>query len=367
MFQPRVSYARADDGVAIAYTTFGDGPIPIVMTAPLFGQLEIAWEEPAFEGFISRLAIGATVILFDRRGSGLSDQASNSPEQLGLPQLAGDVKAVLDAVGERRAVVVGASLGGSTAIQFAVDHSERIIALAVIGCRARLTRAPDYDIGMTSDDVDIWTERAIAGWGTGMTVDTDGPTMAGNARYRQWAARLERHTLSPGGVTMTLRALLRYDVRPLLPRITAPTLVLHRRDDKAVPIANGHYLAAHIPGARFMDLPGVEHTYFLGDQGSIVSALREFIDEHVAGGSLHTAVRRAERKSSYGTGWDALTASEQAVAALVALGLTNVAIADRLHVSPFTVDGRLRRVFAKLGISSRVDLAAQYARLHPLS
>ena len=164
---------------------------------------------------------------------------------------------------------------------------------------------------------------------------------------------------------MTLRALLRYDIRPLLPRITSPTLVLHRRDDRAVPIANGHYLAEHIPGARFTDLPGVEHTYFLGNQGPILRAVREFIDEHVARGSLGTAVRRAERKSSYGSGWGALTVSEQAVAALVALGLTNAAIADRLRASPFTVDGRLRRVFAKLGISSRVELTAQYSRLHP--
>lgn len=366
MFQPAVSYARADDGVAIAYSTFGDGPIPILMAAPLLGQLEIAWEEPAFEGFISRLAVGATVILFDRRGSGLSDQASAGAEQLGLPQLAGDAKSVLDAVGVRRVVAVGASLGGLTAMQFAVDHPERISALALIGSCARITQAPDYDIGTVIDDVDTWTQHTIAGWGTGITVETDSPTMAGDVRYRRWAGRLERHTLSPGGLAMTLRALLRYDIRPLLPRITAPTLVVHRRADRGVPVAHGHFLAEHIPGARFVDLPGVEHTYFLGDQGSILRAVREFIDEQVASGSLNTAARRAERKSAYGTGWDALTSGEQAVAALAALGLTNAQIARRIRASPFTVDGRLRRVFAKLGISSRVELAAQYARLHPL-
>jgi pimeloyl-ACP methyl ester carboxylesterase/DNA-binding CsgD family transcriptional regulator len=365
MFQPRVSYARADDGAAIAYSTVGDGPISIVLAAPLFGQLEIAWEEPTFAGFVSRLAVGTTIILFDRRGSGLSDHVDDSAEQLGLPHLARDVKAVLDAVGVQQAVVLGASIGGLTAMQFAADNAERTSALVVIGSCARVTRARDYDIGMQIDDVDVWTERMIAGWGTGVTVETDGPTMAGNDRYRQWAARLERHTLSPGRLVMTLRALLSYDVRPILRRITAPTCILHRRDDQAVSIAHGQYLADHIPGAQLMEMPGSEHSYFLGDQDSLLGAIREFIDENVSGASLHTAVRRAERKSSHGTGWAALTTGEQSVAALVAQGLTNAAIADRIRVSPFTVDGRLRRIFAKLGISSRVELTAQYARLHP--
>ena len=363
MFQPRVSYARASDGVAIAYTTFGMGAIPIVVAAPLIGQLEIAWEEPAFEGFISRLAVGATVILFDRRGSGLSDQASDSAGQLGLPQLASDVKAVLDANGVDRAVVVGMSLGGSTAMQFAVDHPDRINALVVVGGAARVAKAPGYDIGMDVDQVDGWIERAVAGWGTGASVEGDGPTMAGDERYRAWAARLERHTISPGGLAMTLRATFGYDVRPLLDKITAPTLVAHRRGDQAISIAHGRYLADHIAGASFVELPGVEHTYFLGPQDAPLTAIRAFIDKHVAGGSLRAAVRRAERKSSYGTGWEALTPGEREVAALIAQGLTNAEVADRLRASPFTVDGRLRRVFAKLSVSTRVELTAEYARL----
>src|SRR5215203_5152257 len=128
------------------------------------------------------------------------------------------------------------------------------------------------DIG----DADAWIERAVAGWGTGASVEVDGPTMAGDARYRAWAARLERHTVPPAGFTETVRASLDYDVRPLLELIRAPTLVLHRRDDQAVPVDNGHYLAKRIPDAAFVELDGVEHTYFLGDQAALLDAVRAF-------------------------------------------------------------------------------------------
>ena len=362
VLRPTVLYARADDGVAIAYSTVGDGPVPIVVVAPLIGQLEIAWEEPAFEQFMTRLAVGATVVLFDRRGSGLSDQAGKSREELELARLASDVDAVVRAGGFDQAVILGISLGGATAMQFSAEHADRTRALVVVGGTARVTKEPGYDLGMDIGDTDAWIDGAVAGWGTGASVEADGPTMAGDARYRAWAARLERHTVSPGGFEETVRASLDYDVRPLLGSIHAPTLVLHRRDDQAVPIANGRYLADHIPDATFVELDGVEHTYFLGDQAALLDAIRAFIDARVADGTLRTAVRRAERKSAYGHGWTALTPGEREVATLVSQGMTNAEVAARLRASPFTVDGRLRRVFAKLGVSTRVELTAEYLR-----
>jgi pimeloyl-ACP methyl ester carboxylesterase/DNA-binding CsgD family transcriptional regulator len=362
VLRPTVSYTSADDGVAIAYSTFGDGPVPIVVVAPLIGQLEIAWEEPAFEQFITRLAVGATVVLFDRRGSGLSDHVGDTPGELELPRLASDVESVLRSGGFDQAVILGISLGGATAMQFAADHPERTSALVVVGSTARVTKDAGYDLGMDIGDADAWVGRAVAGWGTGASVEVDGPTMAGDARYRAWAARLERHTVSPGGFAETVRASLGYDVRPVLESIRAPTLVLHRRDDQAVPVVNGRYLAEHIPNAAFVELAGVEHTYFLGDQGAMLDAVRAFIDAQVAHGALRTAVRRAERKSAYGHGWTALTPGEREVATLVSQGMTNAEVADRLRASPFTVDGRLRRVFAKLGVSTRVELTAEYLR-----
>ena len=363
MLRPVVRYTRTADGVAIAFTELGDGPTTIVVAAPLIGQLEIAWEEPAFEQFMRRLAVGTRVVMFDRRGSGLSDRASGLTGELSLVELGQDVGSVLDATGVDRAVVLGFSLGGATALQFAADHPDRTDALIVFGASPRVLRDRGYPCGIEIDDVEDWIERAVAGWGTGASVEVDGPTMAGNDRYRAWAARMERHTTSPGGFRQSLRASVRYDVRSLLGAIAAPTLVLHRRDDQAVPIENGRYLAARIPGAQLVELDGVEHTYFLGGQTAVLRSIRDFIDLHLAGGTLRSAVQGAERHGAYSVGWRALAPGEREVATLVAEGLTNTEIAGRLGISRFTVDGRLRRAFAKLGVSTRVELTAEYVRL----
>ena len=187
--------------------------------------------------------------------------------------------------------------------------------------------------------------------------------MAGNVRYREWAGRLERHTASPGGVETMTRAAFGYDVRALLSKLNVPTLVVHRHDDPGPAVEHGRYLAEHIPDATYVELPGQEHTYFLGNHDAILGAVRAFIDERVTGGAMKSAVRRAERRSNYGSGWDALTPTEREVATLVAQGLTNAEVAGRLRTSRFTVDGRLRRIFNKLDVSTRVELTAEYARL----
>jgi pimeloyl-ACP methyl ester carboxylesterase/DNA-binding CsgD family transcriptional regulator len=363
VLRPQVRYARAADGAAIAYAAIGSGPVTIVMVSPLISQLELAWEEPTFEHFFTRLGVGARVVLFDRRGSGLSDHAVSSTEQLSLPRLAGDVAAVLDAVGAPRTAVLAASLGGPIAIRFAVDHPTRTSALVLIATSPRLTRATGYDAGMDPTGVDAWVDAVVDRWGQGASVEADGPSMAGNERYREWAARLERHTASPGGVHLAVGASFAYDVRPLLPAVRVPTLVIHRTDDPGAPVEHGRYLAAHIPGAAYVELAGAEHTYFLGDHDTMLGTVRDFLDAHVAGGSLQAASRRAERRNAYGSGWEALTPSEREVALLAAQGLTNADIASRLGRSRHTIDGRLRRVFHKLGISTRVDLAAEVARL----
>jgi pimeloyl-ACP methyl ester carboxylesterase/DNA-binding CsgD family transcriptional regulator len=365
VLRPAVRYARADDGVAIAYSTFGDGPITFVFVSPLISQLEIAWEEPAFEQFMTRLAVGARVILFDRRASGLSDQSASTADELELSQLARDVVAVLDATSTDRAVVIGASMGGATAVQCACNHPARTSALVLVATSPRVLKAPGYDVGLDPNDVDNWITRVVAAWGSGGSVEAEGASMAGNTRYREWAGRLERHTSSPAGVALTIRASLHYDVRALLPDVRVPTLVVHRRNDPGAAVEHGRYLAEHIPDATYVELPGEEHTYFLGDRDAILDAIRTFVDERLAGGELQAAVRRAERRSNDGHGWDALTPAEREIAILVAQGLTNAEVADRLRMSRFTVDGRLRRVFAKLGVSTRVELTAHYARITP--
>lgn len=361
--RPKVQYARADDGVTIAYSALGEGPVTVALISPLVSQVEVAWEEPAFEHFVTRLATCARVVMFDRRGTGLSDHTTASGDRLALPQLARDVNAVLDHSDTEQAVLFGISLGSMTAVQHAFDFPGRVLALVLVGGAARLTSAPGFEFGMDPGAVDEWADHVARSWGTGTSVEADSPAMQSDARYREWAARLERHTCSPGMVAASLRYAATYDVRPLLGHISAPALVVQRSHDRATPVAHGRYLAENLPDATYVELDGEEHMYFLGDQQEMLDTIFAFLDDRVAGGRLRAAIRRAERRNAFGYGWESLTPSERDVATLVASGMTNNEVAERLRMSRFTVDGRLRRVFAKLDVSTRVELTAEYARV----
>ena len=365
MLRPPIRYARTDDGVTIAYCSVGDGPSTVVLVPGLISQVEVAWEEPAFEHFMSRLAAVSQVVMFDRRGTGLSDQAMASGEGLALPRLARDVEAVLHAVGSQAAVVVGFSLGGMTAIQFAADHPDRTDALIVMGTTAALARGDGFPIGMDSTGLDDYVDAVAGEWGTdgAQLAEANAPSMQADVRFRSWAARLQRHTCSPGMVAASLRRAATYDLRPRLADVGVPTLVLHRRDDRVVGVEHGRYLAEHIPRAAYVELAGADHMFFAGDQEAVLEAILAFVDDHVTHGALRTMARRAERRNAYGYGWDSLTPSEREVARLAATGLTKKEVAERLHMSPHTVDGRLRRVFAKLAVTSRAELAAEISRV----
>jgi DNA-binding CsgD family transcriptional regulator len=199
--------------------------------------------------------------------------------------------------------------------------------------------------------------------GTGTGIAILSPSMASDDRHREWVARLERHACSRSMVEAALRAAEDYDVRPLLPGLDVPTLVLHRVGDQVVSLGKARHLAEQIRGARLVELPGEDHVFFLGDQKPLLDALIAFLDVRVAGGALSERIRELERRSAFGFGWNSLTPSEREVAALAANALTNAQIAERLRMSRHTVDGRLRRVFAKLDITSRVELSAEYSRL----
>jgi pimeloyl-ACP methyl ester carboxylesterase/DNA-binding CsgD family transcriptional regulator len=362
VLRAEVWYARADDGVTIAYSVVGDGPITIVVVSPLISQLELAWEEPALEHFWSRFAACARVAMFDRRGAGLSDR-SPVGERLGLAALALDIKAVLDACDTGQAVLFGVTFGCPVAIRFAASFPDRTQALVLAGGFAKLTRLGEFDFPADPAQVGEWVSRTARRWGSGAVFGANAPAMRDNARYRDWAARMERHTCSPGSVEALCRWAATVDVRSLLADLRVPTLVIHRQGDRSVPVTDGRYLAEHIPGAEFAELPGEDHTLFVGDQRATVGAVIGFLDRAVTRGALRAALRRADRKNAAGTGWDSLTPSEQEVARLIASGLTNNQVAARLGMSPHTVDGRLRRVFAKLGVNTRVELTAEYARV----
>ena len=362
MLRGKVRYARAEDGVTIAHTTVGEGPVTIVVVSPMVCQLEVAWEEPTLEHFWSRFAAVSRLTLFDRRGAGLSDRPSPD-EPLSLPALALDVQAVLDDIDADQVVLFGVTLGCPIAVHFAAHHPDRVQALVLAGGFAKLTRLGGFDFEADPSQVDLWATGYARMWGSGAVLGASAPGMSDNARYREWAARLERHTCSPGSVEALCRWAATIDVRSLLAGLRLPTLVIHRDSDRLLPVTDGRYLAEHIPGATYAELPGQTHTLFLGDQRATVDTIIDFLDHAVAGGALRAQLRRADGRNAAGTGWDSLTPAEKEVARLVASGMTNREVAVRLGMSPYTVDGRLRRVFAKLGVGTRVEVTAEYARV----
>ena len=362
VLRPEVRYARADDGASIAYSVVGDGPVTIVLVSPLVSHVEIIWEEPALEHLISRLGVCSRVVVFDRRGIGLSDASPGRGEGAGLSRLAADVAAVLDGCDTQAAVLMGVTFGVQPALQFAADFPSRTQALVLVGGWAKLMRIMQFDFETDPSQIDAWAEAAARRWGTGTILAAHAATIRESARYREWAARVERNASSPGAVAAMLRWAAGLDARPLLGRVRAPTLVLHRTADWTVPVEHSRYLAAHIPGATLVELPGEAHTIFLGDQRPVIDAMVGFLDREVADGALRAALRRADRRNASARGWRSLTPAEREVADLVAAGLTNGEIAARLHISRHTVDGRLRRVFAKLAVNTRVQVTAERAR-----
>ena len=363
MLHPEVHYGSADDGAAIAYATVGSGPVSLVLVSPMVSQLEVALEEPAYEQFISRLASWAQVVMFDRRGTGLSDRDHASADDLTLDRLSSDLRTVLDANGIERAVLFGATFGAQVAVQFAVDHPQRTQAMVLVGGFAKLSRMSDFDFEADPHQIEVWATGVSDAWGTGAVVGAHAPGRSDDGSYGQWAARLERHTCVPDAAGALCRWLATNDVRPLLAEVTAPTLVIHRNGDRSLPVECGRDLAKGIPGAVYVELPGDDHTFFLGNQREIVDEVISFLDQKVTGGSVRYTLRHSDRSGTAGIGWNSLTVSEQEVARLAAAGMTNAEIANRLRLSPHTVDGRLRRVFAKLAINNRVELTVEYARV----
>jgi pimeloyl-ACP methyl ester carboxylesterase/DNA-binding CsgD family transcriptional regulator len=357
---PDVSYARTHDGLSIAYTTVGDGPVTVVFAPGLLSQVEIAWEEPAFARFVRSLAAYLRVVLFDRRGVGLSDRPHNDVG-LDLHHLRDDIEAVLDASDTQQAVMLGYASGGPSVMAFAADRPERVSALVLLGTQARFCRAPGYDIGLTEAELDAFAEALARSWGSGWQAALHAPSLAADRPFRSWFGRLERHSCPPGAVRAAVEALQRYDAISLLDRIAAPCLVMHCEGDQVCDVGHGRYLAAHIPGARYVELPGADHVFFCDPRRRAVVAILSFIDAAAADGRLVSGTAR-RLTAHRGDGWAGLTDTEFEVAELVSAGLTNQQAASRLAMSRFTVDAHLRRIYKKLRVANRTQLATAVAR-----
>lgn len=271
---PETRYAKADDGIHIAYQTFGDGPIDVVVIPGFISHVELAWEDPGLTSVLTRLAAFSRVILFDKRGTGMSDRTEQLPD---IDRRMLDVEAVMDAVGSQSAVIFGVSEGGPMAILFAAAHPERTRALVLLGTYACLAGGPDNPDGVPAELVKEFAAYLEPRWGTGVALSAWAPSVARDEGARQRFARLQRLGSSPGAAMALCHCLPDIDVRPALGLVHAPTLVLHRTGDRMVPAALGRYVAEHIDGARLVELEGSDHFWWTEDTDRLIDEVQVFL------------------------------------------------------------------------------------------
>jgi class 3 adenylate cyclase/pimeloyl-ACP methyl ester carboxylesterase len=271
--QPKTRYAKSGD-VHIAYQVFGEGPRDLVLVPGWSSQLEVFWENPAIARGFERQASFSRIIIFDKRGTGLSDRATQLPI---LEEHMDDVRAVMDAIGSESAALLGWADGGGIGVLFAATYPERTTALILDGSFARAVQAPNYPWGFTREGLDQIAQLLEQGWGEGVLQPIFAPSLTGDEAARQWWARLERTSASPAVAMGVTSRLADIDVRHVLPSINVPTLVLHRTGDTVIEVGHGRYLAQHIPGAKLVELPGIDNAQFVGDSDAYYGEIEEFL------------------------------------------------------------------------------------------
>jgi pimeloyl-ACP methyl ester carboxylesterase len=272
---PQTRYARSGD-CHIAYQVVGKGPLDVVFVPGFVSHVEHAWDEPRLAHFYRRLASFARLILFDKRGTGMSDPVP--VQQLPtLEQRMDDVRAVMDAVGSKRAALVGVSEGGPLGLLFAATYPDRTAAIVIIGTFARVAWAPDCTHGTKPDVWNALLERMEQGWGKGVLLSAFAQSLATDAVAREWWARFQRQAASPGAAVAVMRMVYEIDTRAILSAVRVPTLILHRTEDRMVPVEHARYLAERIPGAKYVELPGTDHFFWTGDADAYLDQIEEFL------------------------------------------------------------------------------------------
>ena len=267
------SYVNCE-GVHLAFQVIGSGPPDIVFVPGFVSHVERGWGEPCARAFLTALSEIGRLIIFDRRGVGLSDRVGARPT---VEATSKDIGAVMAAAGSRKAVLIGASEGGPGCIYFAATSAARVHGLILCGSLARGSWAEDYTFALTRAQYETWLRRLIGQWGGPAEIETLAPTLAGDRLAEAWWAGLLRSASSPGGVRAVLEAMRDMDVRSLLPGLAVPTLVLHRTEDRAIRVEAGRHLAAAINKARLVELSGDDHWIWVGDQARALDEIRTFV------------------------------------------------------------------------------------------
>jgi class 3 adenylate cyclase/alpha-beta hydrolase superfamily lysophospholipase len=275
---PETRYARRPDGVNIAYQVVGSGEQTMIWCQGLGSHLDLQWTDPDMARFFSGLASFTRLVLYDKAGTGLSDPIAHVPT---VEERSEDIRTVLDAVGVERAVIFGESEGGPSAIVFAASHPERTEALLLFGTifKGQPTDAELEQMGASREELEAgWTKMNLAldHWGEGRTLDLLAPSIAHNAMVRRGFGTFERASVSPGMARGLMEVVRSIDVSSVVGAISAPTLVLHRTGD-FLPIGGGRLIAKQIPNAKFVELPGEDHAFWVGDSDAIVGAAQEFL------------------------------------------------------------------------------------------
>ena len=272
---PETHYATSGD-LRIAWQAIGEGPIDLVCVPGWVTHVELGWECARLASFYRGLAAFSRLILFDKRGTGLSDRDAGLPT---IAQRMDDVRAVMDAASFERAAVAGMSEGGGMAISFAAAYPDRTAALILLGAFAKRRWSEDYPWAPTPAERQLFLDEIEQSWGGPVGIDTIAPSHAGDPEFRAWWATYQRRSATPGAALALARMNTEIDVRALLGRIRAPTLVMHRSHDRDADVAEGRYLAERISGARFVELPGEDHLFFAGDPEPPLACMREFLAE----------------------------------------------------------------------------------------
>ena len=275
--QPATKYAQSPNG-AIGYQVFGEGSVDLVFVTQWGTNIDNYWDEPSASRYLDRLASFARVILFDKLGSGVSDPIPG--DQIpGVDLWIQEVVAVMKAAGSERAAMVGDTEGGTVAIQFAATYPERTHSLILINTIPRLLRGPDYPIGVPAAVAERHAQLFLAQHGTtGDVLALTAPSVADDSRFRRWYVRFQRSTMPPDNVRTQYRFQQAVDVTGVLPSITVPTLVIHRRDNVYHRVAFGKYLADRIPGAQWVELDGADSSPFhVGNYQEILDHVERFV------------------------------------------------------------------------------------------
>jgi pimeloyl-ACP methyl ester carboxylesterase/class 3 adenylate cyclase len=281
---PETRYAETD-GLSIAYQVFGSGTQDLLIVPGIVSHLEANWQFDGFADMMGQFAQRFRVIIFDKRGQGLSDRFEGVPT---LEQRMDDVRAVMHAAGSTHAVVFATSEGGAMGALFAATYPAMVERLVLVNAMARFSKADDYPHMPTLQRM---IEGVADNWGTPAAIPVFAPDRAGDADFCERGARYQRQTASPSAMRRLMLANGEIDVRAVLPQVRRPTLIVQRRGDRVVRCGNGRFLADHVPGAVYLELPGADHMYFEGDMQAIVDAVSRFASTEAVGEAQQPAER----------------------------------------------------------------------------